>query len=105
MTITLWILFIILAVLQGFDFYTTKRIIDRGGHEEAKIMIWLMSKLGTNLAMILTKSILCISLVVLIYYLEKPYDLALMVLMLFGILRYTHLVIRNWKVYKEQKNG
>jgi len=101
MTITLWILFAIMLILQVMDFYSTKRIIDRGGHEEAKIMIWLMSKLGINLAMILTKSILCISLVVLIYYLEKPYDLALMFLMLFGILRYTHLAIRNWKVYKE----
>ena len=105
MTITLWILFTILAILQVADYYSTKRIIDRGGHEEAKIMIWLMDKLGTRKAMAITKGLMCALAAVLIHYLEPPYDLALMFLMLLGILRYTHLAIRNWKIYRRQKNG
>jgi len=105
MTITLWILFAIMLILQVMDFYTTKRIINRGGYEEAKIMIWLMDKLGPLEAMIISKSILCALLAVLIRYLEKPYNLALIFLMLAGISLYVHVVIRNWKVYRRQKNG
>ena len=103
--IILWIQFAIMLILQVMDYYSTKRIIDRGGHEEAKIMIWLMDKLGTRKAMAVTKSLMCALAAVLIHYLEPPYDLALMFLMLLGILRYTHLAIRNWKVYRRQKNG
>ena len=101
MTITLWILFTLLAILQVVDFYTTKRILDRGGHEKAKIMIWLMDRLGPLKAMIISKALMCVLAAVLIHYLEPPYDLVLMVLMLDGILRYTYVAIRNWKVYKE----
>ena len=57
MIIILWILFAILAILQIPDFYTTKRIIDRSGHEEAKIMIWLMDRLGPLKAMVISKAL------------------------------------------------
>jgi len=99
---TLWGLFTILTILQVADFYTTKRILDRGGYEKAGIMIWLMNKIGPLKAMVITKGLLCVLVAVLIVYLN--HDVILMVLMLAGIIVYTYVVIGNWKVYKEQKN-
>ena len=103
MTITLWTLFTIMLILQVMDFYTTKRIINRGGHEEAKIMIWLMSKLGTNLAMILTKSMMLSLMGTFIYSFGHtfPLNMLLMALMVVAITLYIEIVNDNLEVYKE----
>jgi len=103
MTIALWILFISLAFLQVMDFYTTKRILDRGGYEKAKIMIWLMSKLGTNLAMILTKSMMLSLMGTFIYSFGHtfPLNMLLMALMVVAITLYIEIISDNLKIYKE----
>lgn len=51
-------LFMALMLLQVADVYTTLRILDSGGVERNKAMLWLMAELGPAGALVLAKIIM-----------------------------------------------
>ena len=55
-----WILFCIFTILQLFDIWSTSTILRRGGKELNKIMRLLINKLGVLPALILTKCLICV---------------------------------------------
>lgn len=56
MNILIWTLSIGVAVFQAVDFWTTKKILERGHSRELnKVMAWLMDKIGVVPTLIITK--------------------------------------------------
>lgn len=61
-------LFIALALLQAADVYTTLRILEAGGYERNRIVRWLMAEFGVTAALVLSKVLM---LILVLVYLEQ----------------------------------
>jgi len=106
MNILICILFLLIVVIQGWDFYSTKRVIERGGYETNKIMALLIDKLGLVLALLSTKIALIILLLLFILVMIKINHMAIIITEI-GICAFYFkvVVLNNWRAYKTQKNS
>ena len=106
MNIIICILFLLIIAIQGWDFYSTKRVIDRGGYETNKVMAFLISKLGLVLALLSTKIALITLLLLFIFVMIKISLVAIIITEIGICLFYFKVVVwNNWKAYQSQKNS
>lgn len=83
-------LFILLIILNVFDFYSTYKILKAGGIEVNPAMNFLIKKLGLITALILSKLIVLVSIVILFY-------MEMQVLMIVLGLFYLYVAINNFR--------
>jgi len=91
-------LFVVLAILQAADVYTTLRIIEAGGYERNRFMRWLMAEFGVTAALVLSKVLMLILVLTMI---ESLPVLLLGVMCAF----YVVIVANNLIVIKKQERG
>ena len=94
------VLVILFIALQGADYYTTKRIIERGGSEGKRIMEKMMERFGMKRGMLILKFPLCVLCVILAGYVKHPIMMALLGI---GVGYYGCVVENNIKIFIRKK--
>jgi len=101
-----YILLAIFILIQAFDFYSTKRVIERGGKEKTKLIITLMEKFGLVPGLLIAKIGVCIF-VALGTFSSATYIhvyLTIAFLLFLNIWYIFKVVLNNWKIYNSKRS-
>ena len=84
-------------LLQVADYWTTMRILKQGGHENNRVVAWIMQRLGVVAGLMLVKVFVMGVVAVVIYYLGGDYALPLLGA---GCVLYAWIVLDNYRQIK-----
>jgi len=87
----------ILIVLQIADYWTTMKVLQQGGHENNRVVAWIMQRLGVVAGLMLVKVFAMGIAPVAIYYLGGGYASALLGA---GCVLYAWIVLDNYRQIK-----
>lgn len=102
MSLLIWILSIGIALFQVADYWTTMKVLERGGHEDNPFMRMLFKGFGMNLGLLLGKFYVVIFVIVgaILGWFDDGFGLGCLIL-LFAV--YGWVVNHNLKQYEKGK--